>query len=208
MDAQTALYIYTTGLEPETSKEVRLRQPETMEQAVHQAAIVHAILHPHGPTTTTTPTPTTTTTWSDMEVDIIATVLNHLERLVQTLGQQTHVANIRRPLPKLTPQEKARLMKIGGRYKCRRRGHMARLPFAIPFAENATMPATPESYEEDRDGFECEAWLATLRCYLIGAHVPVAERTLHSDMLLKGRAALWLEGLCLPGDSHINIFVS
>ncbi len=85
-------------------------------------------------------------------------------------------------------------------------------PFATPIPEGATMPAIkirpPESYEGERNGFKCEAWLATLRRYLIGAHVPVAERTLHSVMLLKGPAALWWEGLRLPDDSHIDIFVS
>ncbi|CAO3565371.1 unnamed protein product [Mortierella alpina] len=84
-------------------------------------------------------------------------------------------------------------------------------PFATPIPTGATMPAikirAPESYEGERDGFKCEAWLATLRRYLIGAHVPVAERTLHSVMLLKGPAALWWEGLRLPDDSHIDIFV-
>lgn len=129
MDAETALYIYTMGLEPETSKEVRLRQPTTMEQAVHQAATVHAILHPNGPTITSTPKPLPTSTATAMEVDTITTVLNHIERLTQALNQnQTHIANmrnIRRPLPKLTPQEKARLIKIGGCFKCRRRGHIA-----------------------------------------------------------------------------------
>lgn len=151
MDAQTALYIYTTGLEPETSKEVRLRQPETMEQAVHQAAIVHAILHPHGPTATTTPTPTTTatTTSTDMEVDTIATVLNHLQRLAQSLGQQTHVANIRRPLPKLTPQEKARLMKIGGCFKCRLRGHMASNCSNPPFVPYRVNSVEMEARNDD-----------------------------------------------------------
>lgn len=131
MDAQTALYIYTIGLEPETSKEVRLRQPKTMEQAVHQAAIVHAILHPNGPTTTSAPAPATTSTTSAMEVDTLTTVLHHIERLTQVLSQNpTHVANMRnnrnnrRPLPKLTPQEKARLIKIGACFRCRRRGHI------------------------------------------------------------------------------------
>jgi len=85
-------------------------------------------------------------------------------------------------------------------------------PFATPIPAGATMPAikirAPESYEGERDGFKCEAWLATLRRYLIGAHVPVAERTLHSVMLLKGPAALWWEGLRLPDDSHIDIFVA
>ncbi|CAO3567004.1 unnamed protein product [Mortierella alpina] len=126
MDAQTALYIYTTGLEPETSKEVRLRQPETMDQAVHQAAIVHAILHPQGPPAKPNPALAAPATTTDMEVDSLTTVIHHIERLVQTLGQNsTFVANTRRPLPKLTPQEKARLMKIGGCFKCHLRGHIA-----------------------------------------------------------------------------------
>ncbi|KAF9574900.1 hypothetical protein EC968_005140, partial [Mortierella alpina] len=88
---------------------------------------------------------------------------------------------------------------------------MATSLFATPVPENATMPAIkirpPEAYEGARDGFKCEAWLATLRRYLIGAHVPVAERTLHSVMLLKGPAALWWEGLRLPDDTHIDVFV-
>jgi hypothetical protein len=141
MDAQTALYIYTTGLEPETSKEVRLRQPETMEQAVHQAAIVHAILHPHGPTATPSSAPTAAAKTTDMEVDSVATVLHHIEQLVQTLGQNsTYVANTRRPLLKLTPQEKARLMKIGGCFKRRRRGHIAsncKNPIYAPYNVNS-----------------------------------------------------------------------
>lgn len=83
--------------------------------------------------------------------------------------------------------------------------------FATPVPENARMPAIkirpPEPYEGERDGFKCEAWLATLRRYLIGAHVPVSERTLHSVMLLKGPAALWWEGLRLADATHIDIFV-
>lgn len=126
MDAETALYIYTMGLEPETSKEVRLRQPSTMEQAVHQAAIVHAILHPNGPTTTANPAPLPTSTATAMEVDNLSTVINHIKRPTASWDKNSTLgANMHRPLSKLTPQEKARLMKIGGCFKCRQRGHMA-----------------------------------------------------------------------------------
>ncbi|KAF9971441.1 hypothetical protein BGZ75_001849 [Mortierella antarctica] len=84
-------------------------------------------------------------------------------------------------------------------------------PFAVPIPADAVMPAIkirpPEFYIGERDGFKCEAWLLTLRRFLIGAHVPVAERTLHSVMLLSGPAALWWDGCRLPDDTHIDVFV-
>lgn len=66
----------------------------------------------------------------------------------------------------------------------------------------------PAPYEGQRDGFLCEAWLASLRRFLIAANIPVDQRTLHSVMYLTGTAALWWEGLRLPDCTPIDNFVA
>ncbi|KAG0205410.1 hypothetical protein BGX28_002981 [Mortierella sp. GBA30] len=125
MDAGTALHIYMNGLEPDTGKEVRLRQPENLAQAVHQAATIHAILYPNGPTKTSTPALATA-----MDLDAVSVLVAHLTNLVNTntnpvTNQSTTVANFRRPLGKLTSVERERLRKIGACFRCRRKGHLA-----------------------------------------------------------------------------------
>ncbi|KAG0195334.1 hypothetical protein BGX28_001637 [Mortierella sp. GBA30] len=129
MDLDTALYIYMNGLEPETSKEVRLRQPETMAQAVHQASIVHGILHPNGPTSVSAPSLPAT---QPMDLDAVSVLISHLASLTganvkvkPSPSLTTNVAYLRRPLGKLTPAERERLRKIGACFRCRRKGHLA-----------------------------------------------------------------------------------
>ncbi|KAG0246637.1 hypothetical protein BG011_002370 [Mortierella polycephala] len=118
MDADTALFMYMKGLEPETSKEVRLRQPETMAQAVHQASIVHGIIHPTAPTVFPTPNQARPTT-EPMDVDTMRVLLASLS------NNTTNIANFQQPLTKLTPAERERLRKIGACFRCRVPGHRA-----------------------------------------------------------------------------------
>ncbi|KAG0261755.1 hypothetical protein BG011_000719 [Mortierella polycephala] len=118
MDSDTALFMYMKGLEPETSKEVRLPQPETMAQAVHQASIVHGILHPIAPTVFPTPNQARPTT-EPMDVDAMRVLLASLS------NNTTNVANFRQPLTKLTPAERERPRKIGACFRCRVPGHRA-----------------------------------------------------------------------------------
>ncbi|KAG0309062.1 hypothetical protein BGZ99_000987 [Dissophora globulifera] len=44
LDPGTALYVYQQGLESETSKQVQLRQPCDLENAIREATVVHGIL--------------------------------------------------------------------------------------------------------------------------------------------------------------------
>ena len=67
---------------------------------------------------------------------------------------------------------------------------------------------TPPLFEGQRDGFICEAWLQTLRRFLIGAAIPVEQCTLHAILFLTGNASLWWDGLCLPDSTHIDVFVA
>lgn len=126
MDPDTTLFIYMNGLEPETSKEVRLRQPETMGQAVQQASIVHGILHPTPPTVLATSAPTPAQPPAQpMELDAIRTLLTGLTNIANLTSAATTVSHFSQPLGKLTQAEKERLLKIGACFRCRRRGHRA-----------------------------------------------------------------------------------
>ncbi|KAG0244256.1 hypothetical protein BG011_003000, partial [Mortierella polycephala] len=85
--------------------------------------------------------------------------------------------------------------------------------FSAPTTTTIVMPSNyrmrpPMPYEGQRDGFLCEAWLASLRRFLIAANIPVDQRTLHSVMYLAGTAALWWEGLRRPDSTHIDVFVA
>lgn len=118
MDKGDALYSYLTGLEPETSKHVRLRQPANLDAAVMEATIVHSILFPDGvPQVRTTPTPQPASDPMAMEIDNLRMELNALRRQVH------HQPST---LPRLTDADRARLMQSGACFRCREEGHMAR----------------------------------------------------------------------------------
>jgi hypothetical protein len=108
LDNKSTIWYYTGGLEPRTSQEVRLRQPETIHQAIHQATIVHSILFPAPPTTVGS---TATPTISDMAMDLDNIRLNAHKN--------------RQPLRKLSEAERAELIRTRGCFKCRRPGHRA-----------------------------------------------------------------------------------
>ena len=85
--------------------------------------------------------------------------------------------------------------------------------FSAPAMTTIVLPTNyrmrpPTPYEGQRDGFLCEAWLASLRRFLIAANIPVDQRTLHSVMYLAGTAALWWEGLRRADSTHIDVFVA
>ncbi|KAF9176100.1 hypothetical protein BGZ50_001810, partial [Haplosporangium sp. Z 11] len=85
--------------------------------------------------------------------------------------------------------------------------------FSAPTTTTIVLPSNfrmrpPTPYEGQRDGFLCEAWLASLRRFLIAANIPIEQRTLHSVMYLAGTAALWWEGLRLPDATPIDEFVA
>lgn len=107
LDTKSTIWYYTSGLEPKTSQEVRLRQPETLHQAIHQATIIHSILFPAPPTLVGA----TTSQTSDMAMDLDNIRFN---------GPKNP-----RPLSKLTYAEKAELIRTGGCFRCRRPGHRA-----------------------------------------------------------------------------------
>jgi hypothetical protein len=114
IDSDTALFMYMKGLEPETSKEVRLRQPTTMAQAVHQASIVHGILHPVAPTVFPTQAQAQPTT-EPMDIDAMRTLLANF----------TNHFNSHQRLGRLTDAERERLRKAGACFRCRKPGHRA-----------------------------------------------------------------------------------
>lgn len=137
LDTESAIHLYTKGLEPTTSKEVRLRQPETLSQAIKQATIVHGILHPTEPTglgtsdhssTASTPTP--------MDLDALQVLISNLTSLHALNGNPNYnrsnhqnnnrTSQNRSRLGKLSDQERERLRLTGGCYRCRRPGHISR----------------------------------------------------------------------------------
>jgi Retrotransposon gag protein/Zinc knuckle len=120
MDKGDALYVYLTGLEAETSKQVRLRQPTSLAAAITEATIVHSILFPDGfpqalPQARVAPAVPVDS--MAMELDNIRLELNALrsafsKRRTGTLGP-------------LTQTERQQLIETGSCFKCRQPGHMA-----------------------------------------------------------------------------------
>ncbi|KAF9973609.1 hypothetical protein BGZ65_009171, partial [Modicella reniformis] len=123
LDNETTLYLYNQGLEPATSKEVRLRQPTTLSDAIKQATIVHNILHPVAPTMIVSTNQTTQqSTTEPMDLDSLRVLLANLTPLVSTT---TGINVMQRPLGKLSAAERERLRRIGACFRCRRPGHRA-----------------------------------------------------------------------------------
>lgn len=149
LDDLTALHWYKKGLEKETSKEVMLRQPETLDIAISQATLIHSILYPDGPTGFKPIAQQT----SDMEVDTLQVTVNNLAAQVNYLARrsgynhnQTNTkAFVYNPNtnykpggpfpPKLSQPEKDYLYAHGGCYKCRKLGHLG--------PDCKTFPSTP-----------------------------------------------------------------
>ncbi len=118
LDKGTALHWFVKGLESDTSKEVKLRQPTTLEAAISTATLIHSILYPNGPVVAPKNTPT------DMEVDNLHVAINNLTAQVNYLSQGSNRGNNAPRLPKLTPAEKAYLIANKGCFRCRKLGHM------------------------------------------------------------------------------------
>jgi hypothetical protein len=120
LDKGTALHWFVKGLESDTSKEVKLRQCTSLEQAISTATLIHSILFPNGPTVTPTPKQSP----SDMDVDNLHVAINNLTAQVNYLSRGSNGQNAPRPA-KLTPAEKAHLIANKGCFRCRKIGHMA-----------------------------------------------------------------------------------
>lgn len=115
MDKDDALYEYLRGLEKETSKQVRLRQPASLDAAITEATIVHSILFPDGVPYTAITAPQAPVNPMAMEIDNLRLELNAL---------RSQLRDTRRG--PLDGAERARLRQRGACYKCRRDGHIAR----------------------------------------------------------------------------------
>lgn len=147
LDKGTALHWFEKGLETDTSKEVKLRQPPTLEIAITQATLIHSILYPNGPTGFQAQPQQS----SDMEVDNLHVAVNNLTTQVNYLARQSgynnnqnrtsynHYQNNTKPFvynpntnykpggplpPKLSDPEKTYLYNNGGCYRCRKLGHL------------------------------------------------------------------------------------
>lgn len=119
LDKGTALHWFVKGLESDTSKEVKLRQCATLDDAIATATLIHSILYPNGPVAAPKQTS------SDMDLDNLHVAINNLSAQVNYLSQgRNRPSNAPRP-PKLTPAEKAHLIANKGCFRCRKIGHMA-----------------------------------------------------------------------------------
>lgn len=125
IDSDTVLHTYVRGLEPTTCKEVRLRQPTTLDQAHHMATELHSILHPTDLHLHTANTPSAAMEVDNMSVDPVAAIAalrvelhNVRQQLFNNPNGQSH--------GRLTPAERTRLMQRGACFRCRRDGHMAK----------------------------------------------------------------------------------
>ncbi|KAI7818937.1 hypothetical protein BC939DRAFT_479993 [Gamsiella multidivaricata] len=135
MDMDTALYNYMVGLEPKTSKEVRLRQPTTLDAAIQQAIIVHSILHPTNPNTATTiSVPTAPSSAEPMDLDAMNVLLTNLTTLAKTTTvasirqrpQHTARSSLRPSLPKLDAATREYHIRHGLCHRCRISGRISK----------------------------------------------------------------------------------
>jgi len=126
MDPATALYVYLDGLEENTRREVRLRQPTTLDMAITQATIVHSILNPTKPVFDVAPQ-TSIPNPMAMEVDNLRVQLNALrQRLDNNNSHGYGQGHGSRPLNRLSDNERQRLYQRGACFRCRKDGHQAR----------------------------------------------------------------------------------
>jgi hypothetical protein len=125
LDKETALHWYVKGLETNTSKEVKLRQPDSLDQAINQASLIHSILFPEYPIMSSIASKAEST---PMDIDNLYVAINNLTTQVNYLsrnnGFNNNSNNTPRP-PKLTPEDKAYLIAKKGCFRCRKIGHMA-----------------------------------------------------------------------------------
>lgn len=123
LDEASALFAYLGGLESSTSKEVRLRQPTSLNEAVSQATIVHSILHPTAPTALTIAPAQSARAPEPMDIDAMQMLLANLNTLINNSTSVNAFQQPQQPINKLSPQERAYLIRIGGCFRCRKPGH-------------------------------------------------------------------------------------
>lgn len=114
-----AVFLYMEGLETETGREVKLRQPTTLDAAINQATIVHSILHPTDPSPLSTATTATTNIPQPMDLDNMRTML-------ATLLTSVELSNMNPRFSKLSDNDRRRSLAQGICFRCRKRGHIAR----------------------------------------------------------------------------------
>ncbi|KAF9965386.1 hypothetical protein BGZ73_001451, partial [Actinomortierella ambigua] len=135
LDKDTALHWYLKGLEHDTGREVKLRQPTTLDAAISQATLVHSILFPDGHSVKTQKDGPSPMDIDNMDIRVainaIAAQVNHLQRNggFQPKTQSKYSTTFP---PKLSPQDKAYLVANGGCFRCRKLGHMANDCRAFP----------------------------------------------------------------------------
>ncbi|KAF9992055.1 hypothetical protein BGZ65_012754, partial [Modicella reniformis] len=129
------------GLEHDTGKEVRLRQPTTLEYAISQATLIYTILFPDDPKAQTPKDGPTPMDLDNMDIRVainaIASQVNYMQRNgYQGNNKRNHGA----PRPsKMTPEEKTYLMANNGCFRCRKLGHMS--------SQCRTFPSQPQQQQ-------------------------------------------------------------
>lgn len=126
LDDDTALHWFMKGLVPDTSKEVKLRQPASLDIAISQATLIHAILFPEAPTVNTPKNEP-----SPMDLDSLHLAINNLTTKFNNFHKnnnrnRNNSTNNNVHPPPLTPDERDRLMSSGGCLRCRQPGHFGR----------------------------------------------------------------------------------
>jgi hypothetical protein len=167
LDDDTALHWYMKGLERETSKEVRLRQPDTLDQAISQATLVHAILFPEGPSIRVNKDQPSPMDIDNMDIRVainaIAAQVNNMQRSGGYQNNNKNSNGTPRP-PKLNPDERAYLIANNGCFRCRKLGHQSpqcRIVFTSQqqrprqfnnFEVPATAPEVHQTHSQDQSG--------------------------------------------------------
>ncbi|KAF9973127.1 hypothetical protein BGZ65_009433, partial [Modicella reniformis] len=136
------------GLERDTSKEVKLRQPTTLDQPISQATLIHSILFQDNPTSSAPKT-------EPMDFDTMQVTINNLAAQVNVTPATTTTLSTpmatSHALPS-SPGGKAKLIANNGCFRCRKIGHMASQCRAFPNKQkqqprhfnNIEMDATPQ----------------------------------------------------------------
>jgi len=161
LDQETALDWFLDGLHHETGIMVRLHYPADLNAAIKDATFVHSV---YCPSSTKQPQQSKQTKPSDpnaMDVDALQIAVNNLTAEVNSLRRGNGYNSMTRP-PRLTPDEKARLIATNGCFRCRKIGHMAshcrtfpnqqQQPRQFNKIEVATVPAPQQAALQNQSG--------------------------------------------------------
>ncbi|KAG0006972.1 hypothetical protein BGZ81_005199, partial [Podila clonocystis] len=110
------VFKFLNGLHPKIRLEVKLRQPENMTLAIHQATVIWAVVFQDGPPTAAKETA--------MDIDTIATNINNFNHNNNSFHAGPRQFKPRMHTSLAEGTERSRLTKLHACWWCRKPGHL------------------------------------------------------------------------------------